>query len=58
MVVERNPMTKLWLVKLGDKPSQVDTNRQASSLHHLSKPLFALGTRPSKFATLPQRINF
>ena len=58
MVVERNPMTKLWLVKLGDKPSQVDTNRQASSLHHLSKLLFALGTRPSKFATLPQRINF
>ena len=53
MVGERNPLTKLWLVKLGDKPSQVDTNHQALSLHPLSKPLFALGARPPQFATLP-----
>ena len=38
MVGECNLLTKLWLVKLGDKPSQVDTNYRALSLHPLSKP--------------------
>ena len=53
MVGEYNPLTKLWLVKLGDTPSQVDPNHRALCLHSLSKPLFALGARPPQFATLP-----
>ena len=62
MVGEYNPLynllTKLWLVKLGDTPSQVDPNHRALCLHSLSKPLFALGARPPQFATLPQCVSF
>ena len=58
MVDECNPLTKLWLVKFEDKPSQVDTNHQALSLHLLSKPHLALGARPPQFTILPQRVTF
>ena len=58
MVGERDPLTRLWLVKLGDKPNQVDTNHQTLSLHPLSKPLFALGAIPPQFTILPHRIAF
>ena len=58
MVGERNPLTKLWIVKLGDSPSRVNPNHHALSLHPFSKLLFALGARPPQFSALPQRIAF
>ena len=58
MVDERNSLTKLCIVNLGDKPGQDQTNHKALSFHPLSQSLFALGGYLPTLSTLSQRIAF